>query len=405
MSKQSNRTKIILILGILSAIGPLSIDMYLPAFKNMAEALHCSQEQMGYTLSSFFFGICLGQLVNGPLLDHFGRKNVLYVGLSVYVISSLGSAFSTTVEQLIVWRFFQAIGGSIGMVAPNAVIRETFKESERPKILSLMMLILGVSPILAPSLGSLLLTITNWNVIFVLLGIITLVIIFLIRSWLPEKINKHPKGKFKMGSILTSYLALIPEKQFLTFAISGAIGSGCIFTFVSGAPLTFLNFYHADEKQFGWIFAMVASGIIGASQFNHWVLKRFSSQQVLSFVLPVQLVLGIVLALLSKFGLINIQINILLLFLILACQGLVFPNIISLALQPFHEGAGAASAMMGAMQMAWGSICATILGLLFDGTPFTMAIIMVFCALTANIILFVVGKKYFISEARINTDV
>ncbi|MFL0162298.1 multidrug effflux MFS transporter [Aquirufa salirivi] len=395
MSKQYNRTKIILILGILSAIGPLSIDMYLPAFKNMAEALHCSQEQMGYTLSSFFFGICLGQLVNGPLLDHFGRKNVLYIGLSAYVISSFGSAFSTTVEQLVVWRFFQAIGGSIGMVAPNAIIRETFKEAERPKILSLMMLILGVSPILAPSLGSLLLTITNWNIIFVLLGIITLLILFLIRSWLPEKINKHPKGKFKMGSILTSYLALIPEKQFLTFAISGAIGSGCIFTFVSGAPLTFLNFYHADEKQFGWIFAMVASGIIGASQFNHWVLKRYSSQQVLSFVLPLQLVIGIVLALLSKFGLINIQINILLLFLILACQGLVFPNIISLALQPFHEGAGAASAMMGAMQMAWGSICATILGLLFDGTPFTMAIIMVFCALTANFILFVIGKNYF----------
>ncbi|CAM3876301.1 multidrug effflux MFS transporter [Aquirufa aurantiipilula] len=396
MPNQANRTKIILILGILSAIGPLSIDMYLPAFKNMAEALHCSQEQMGYTLSSFFFGICLGQLVNGPLLDHFGRKNVLYIGLSAYVISSFGSAFSTTVEQLIVWRFFQAIGGSIGMVAPNAIIRETFKESERPKILSLMMLILGVSPILAPSLGSLLLTITNWNIIFVLLGIITLLIIFLIKSWLPEKINKHPKGPFKLGSILTSYVALLPEKQFLTFAISGAIGSGCIFTFVSGAPLTFLNFYHADEKQFGWIFAMVASGIIGASQFNHWVLKRFSSQQVLSFVLPLQLVLGITLALLSKFGLINIQINILLLFLILACQGLVFPNIISLALQPFHEGAGAASAMMGAMQMAWGSICATILGLLFDGTPFTMAIIMVFCALTANFILFVLGKKYFV---------
>ncbi|MCZ2479638.1 multidrug effflux MFS transporter [Aquirufa nivalisilvae] len=395
MSKQANRTKIILILGILSAIGPLSIDMYLPAFKNMAAALHCSQEQMGYTLSSFFFGICLGQLVNGPLLDHFGRKNVLYVGLIIYVISSFGSAFSFTVEQLIVWRFFQAIGGSIGMVAPNAIIRETFKEAERPKILSLMMLILGVSPILAPSLGSLLLTITDWNIIFVLLGIITLLILFLIKSWLPEKINKHPKGPFKVKSILTSYVALLPEKQFLTFAISGAIGSGCIFTFVSGAPLTFLNFYHADEKQFGWIFAMVASGIIGASQFNHWVLKRFSSQQVLSFILPLQLLLAITLAVLSKFGLINIQINIFLLFLILACQGLVFPNIISLALQPFHEGAGAASAMMGALQMAWGSICATILGLLFDGTPFTMAIIMVFCALSANFILFVIGKKYF----------
>ncbi|MEN9386194.1 MAG: hypothetical protein RLZZ185_935, partial [Bacteroidota bacterium] len=170
MTQQFNRTKIILVLGVLSAIGPLSIDMYLPAFKNIAAALQCSQEELGYTLSSFFFGICLGQLISGPLLDHFGRKNVLYVGLSLYVLSSIACAFSTSVEALVVFRLFQALGGSVGMVAPNAVIRETFEEKDRPKVMSTMILILGVSPILAPSLGSLLLTLTGWKAIFLVLA-------------------------------------------------------------------------------------------------------------------------------------------------------------------------------------------------------------------------------------------
>ena len=213
MTQASNRTKIILVLGILSAIGPLSIDMYLPAFKNIAAALNCSQEQMGYTLSSFFFGICVGQLISGPLLDHFGRKNVLYIGLSIYVLSSIACAFAPSVEALTIFRLFQALGGSVGMVAPNAVIRETFEEKERPKIMSLMILILGVSPILAPSLGSLLLTLASWKAIFLVLAGILLVIIFLIKSWLPEKINHEKRGPFKVMTIAKAYRALFKEKE------------------------------------------------------------------------------------------------------------------------------------------------------------------------------------------------
>ncbi|MHA8067424.1 multidrug effflux MFS transporter [Aquirufa sp. ROCK2-A2] len=393
MTQVSNRTKIILVLGILSAIGPLSIDMYLPAFKNMANALHCSEEQIGYTLSSFFFGICLGQLINGPVLDHFGRKKVLYVGLSAYVLSSLACAFSTTVEQLIFFRFIQAIGGSIGMVAPNAIIRETFEEKERPRVMSLMILILGVSPILAPSLGSLLLIVSSWKFIFALLAIIIFVIIFLIKIWLPEKVDREKGGAFKLGIIIQSYRSLFTQKEFLIFAFAGSIGAGTIFTFVGGAPLTFLNYYGVDETQFGWIFAIVASGIIGASQLNHIVLKRFTSLQILKVTLPVQLILCSIFAILAKMGWITMEINILLLFLTLACQGFNFPNVASLALRPFHQGAGSASAMMGSIQMAWGSICSMAIGLLFDGTAFTMAIVMCFCALLANVILFVVGKK------------
>ena len=388
----SPRTKIILVLGVLSAIGPLSIDMYLPAFKNIAKALQCSPEQMGYTLSSFFFGICLGQLVNGPLLDHFGRKKVLYIGLGIYVISSFACAMSSSVEPLISWRFFQAIGCSVGWIAPNAVIRETFEESERPKILSLMILILGVSPILAPSIGSMLLTFGSWKFIFILLAIIILLILILIKQWLPEKVQEEARGPFHVKKIVHAYVALFANRRFVLFAFAGAIGAGSIFTFVSGAPPTFLSYYGASESQFGWIFGLVASGIISASQVNNLVIKKFTSMQILRVALLAQFLICLFLSVGAKFGWLQLETNILLLFLILACQGFIFPNLTSLALQPFHQGAGAASAMMGAIQMAWGAICAALLGILFDGTPFTMAIIMLLCASVANILFSLIKK-------------
>ncbi len=388
----SPRTKIILVLGVLSAIGPLSIDMYLPAFKNIAKALQCSPEQMGYTLSSFFFGICLGQLVNGPLLDHFGRKKVLYIGLGIYVISSFACAMSSSVEPLISWRFFQAIGCSVGWIAPNAVIRETFEESERPKILSLMILILGVSPILAPSIGSMLLTFGSWKFIFILLAIIILLILILIKQWLPEKVQEEARGPFHVKKIVHAYVALFANRRFVLFAFVGAIGAGSIFTFVSGAPPTFLSYYGASESQFGWIFGLVASGIISASQVNNLVIKKFTSMQILRMALLAQFLICLFLSVGAKFGWLQLETNILLLFLILACQGFIFPNLTSLALQPFHQGAGAASAMMGAIQMAWGAICAALLGILFDGTPFTMAIIMLLCASVANILFSLIKK-------------
>ena len=391
--RMSPRTKIILVLGVLSAIGPLSIDMYLPAFKNIAKALQCSPEQMGYTLSSFFFGICLGQLVNGPLLDHFGRKKVLYIGLGIYVISSFACAMSSSVEPLISWRFFQAIGCSVGWIAPNAVIRETFEESERPKILSLMILILGVSPILAPSIGSMLLTFGSWKFIFILLAIIILLILILIKQWLPEKVQEEARGPFHVKKIVHAYVALFANRRFVLFAFAGAIGAGSIFTFVSGAPPTFLSYYGASESQFGWIFGLVASGIISASQVNNLVIKKFTSMQILRVALLAQFLICLFLSVGAKFGWLQLETNILLLFLILACQGFIFPNLTSLALQPFHQGAGAASAMMGAIQMAWGAICAALLGILFDGTPFTMAIIMLLCASVANILFSLIKKN------------
>jgi len=385
------KNKIIFVLGVLSAIGPLSIDMYLPAFKNIAAALHSSQVEVGYTLSSFFFGICLGQLINGPMLDHFGRKRVLYIGLGIYVLASIGCTLCATVDQLIILRFFQALGASVGMVAPNAVVRETFEEADRPKVLSLLILILGVSPILAPTLGSLILSTSSWPYIFWVLAAIMLTMIFLIKAWLPENPDQlagKEKPKLSLKEIGKGYLGAFQEKKFIGFAFAGAIGAGSIFGYVTGAPLTFLNYYHLNEQQFGWVFAIIASGIIGASQLNTFILKRKSSVQVLAFALPAQVVFGLLMVIGTQLDFLNMPMLIALLFLMLACQGLIFPNMATVALRPIEKNAGSASALMGALQMAMGSLSASLVGILYTGNATSTALVMCSCASIATVIFY-----------------
>src|SRR5690349_2354345 len=172
-----NRKLIILILGLLSAIGPFSIDMYLPGFPAMAKDLNCSVDDIAYSLASFFIGVCLGQMICGPLLDRYGRKPPLLTGLVIYLVASIGCAMSKSVETLIVFRFFQALGGCLGMVAPRAIIRDVFPLDENAKIFSLMILILGVSPIIAPTAGSFIIAQLGWQWIFVVLTIITAIIL------------------------------------------------------------------------------------------------------------------------------------------------------------------------------------------------------------------------------------
>lgn len=390
----ANKRKIIFVLGVLSAIGPLSIDMYLPAFKTMATALHCSQVEVGYTLSIFFFGICLGQLINGPMLDHFGRKKVLYAGLGLYVLSSLACAGSQAVGMLIVCRFFQALGASIGMVAPNAVVRETFEESDRPKVLSLLILILGVSPILAPSLGSLLLRILSWPFIFVVLGIIMAAMLFLIRAWLPEHPHFEKKSTLSLANIAKDYRRAFAEKRFFGFALAGASGAGSIFAFVNGAPLTFLNAYGLDDQRFGWVFAIIASGIISASQLNRFLLKNRSSLNLLSFVLPLQLSIGVLALILWSLGLLTLPVLMACLFCFLGCQGIVFPNMSTVALKPIAKGAGTASALMGSMQMATGALSSSLVGFFYEGSALAMLLVMSLCSLLANG-LFVYSKRQY----------
>ncbi|RYF83923.1 MAG: Bcr/CflA family efflux MFS transporter [Chitinophagaceae bacterium] len=393
MGVTTNRSLLIFILGLLSAIGPFSIDMYLPGFPTIAASLHTSVEKVAYSLSSFFIGICVGQLLCGPLLDRFGRKKPLVIGLVLYIIASVACSLAKSVEGLIAFRFLQALGGCVGMVAPNAVVRDLFPVNENAKVFSLLILILGVSPILAPTVGSFVVANLGWEVVFVILAMVATIILFLVIKWLPESKAADPSFSLKPRSILLGYGQILKEQQFTTYAISGAVASAGLFAYLGGSPFVFMNLYGVSEQQYGLIFAFIAAGLIGCSQLNNRILKKYSSAEILRVVLLSQSVVGLLLVAGVATGIIGLYGIIALMLLFLSCQGFTFPNAAALAMAPFTKGAGSASALMGALQMVFGALASALVGLFFNGTGVPMVAIMAFCAVSGLLILFFGHRK------------
>lgn len=384
---RDNRSLLILILGLLSAIGPFSIDMYLPGFPTIATNLHTTVDRVAYSLSSFFFGICSGQLICGPLLDRFGRKKPLLIGLVLYILASLGCALSTSVETLIFFRFLQALGGCVGMVAPNAIVRDIFPVDQNAKVFSLLILILGVSPILAPTAGSYIVANFGWQVVFVILAIVTTLILLAVLKWLPESKKPDPTYSLRPGSVIKSFLQVVKEPQFTTYALSGSVASAGLFAYLAGSPFIFMQLYGISEQRYGLIFALIAAGLIGSSQLNNVVLRKYNSAQILRMVLLCQSLIGVLLITGTLTDALGLYSTITLIFLFLSCQGFTFPNSAALAMAPFTKGAGSASALMGAFQMVCGAIASALVGVFFNGTALPMTSIMATCCVLGFIIL------------------
>ena len=390
---KKNRPTIILILGLLSAIGPFSIDMYLPGFPAIATDLNTSVDTVSYSLSSFFIGICLGQLLCGPLLDRFGRKAPLYAGMLLYIVASIGCVFSKSVEMLIVFRFLQAVGGCVGIVAPRAIIRDLFPVNENAKIFSWLILILGVSPIIAPTAGSYIITYFGWHAIFIVLTIITTLILGAVFIWLPESKKPDPSFSLKPKPILGNFKEVLQQKQFITYAMTGAISSAGLYAYLSGSPYVFMKLFGTTEKQYGGIFALIAAGLITSSQLNNRMLKKYTSQQIVKFSLTVQTIVGLTLFTGSALSLLNLYTTIPLIFLFLSCQGFNFPNSSALSMAPFIKQAGSASALMGAIQMGIGAMASAAVGLLSAHSALPMTGVMATCVLSAWLVLFFSTRK------------
>jgi DHA1 family bicyclomycin/chloramphenicol resistance-like MFS transporter len=403
MMDKRNRTVLILILGMLSAIGPFSIDMYLPGFPAIAENLHTSVDYVAYSLSSFFIGICAGQLICGPLLDRFGRKTPLCIGLILYIFASVGCAYAGSVEALILFRFLQALGGCVGMVAPNAIVRDVFPVEENAKVFSLLILILGVSPILAPTAGSYVIAAYGWPVVFIILAVVTALILLAVIFWLPESKKPDKTFSLKPKPILTGFANVLKQPQFATYAFAGAIASAGLFAYLAGSPFVFMELYGVSEQQYGWIFSAIAVGLIGCSQLNNLLLKRYSSAQILRVVLLTQSAIGLVLVILTAVEQANLYSTTSLIFLFLSCQGFTFPNSAALAMAPFTKGAGSASALMGAFQMGCGALASALVGLFFNKTALPMTAIMAACSVMGCIIL-LIGSRRIEYQSR-NADV
>ena len=390
--KGGRRTTIILLLGLLSAIGPFSIDMYLPGFPAIAEDLETSVDAVSYSLSSFFAGICIGQLVCGPLLDRFGRKRPLYAGLVLYILSSFGCAMAESIEVLIGFRLLQAFGGCVGMVAPRAIVRDLFPLHENAKIFSLLILVLGVSPILAPTAGSYVIAHYGWHTVFTILAIVTALIFVAVIFFLPESRKPDPGYSLRPAVILKSFATVMKEPQFYTYAISGGIVSAALFAYLSGSPFVFMKLYGATEQEYGWIFALIAAGLITSSQLNNVLLKKWSSETIIKWTLIVQVITGIVLVAGTASGIFGLTGIIVCMIIFLSCQGFSFPNASALSMAPFTREAGSASALLGALQMALGAMASAAVGLLNNGTAVPMTAVIASCAILALLVLYI-GKR------------
>lgn len=386
MSKQ-RYFLLILILGSLTALGPFSIDMYLPGFPDIAKSLHTTTENVALSLSSFFIGISAGQLLYGPLLDRFGRKPPLYFGLALYIVASIGCYFSGDIHTLIIMRFIQAIGSCAAGVASMTMVRDIFPLKDNAKVFALLILVLGASPMIAPTVGGYVTTEFGWQLVFIILavmgGLITLAVFF----FLPESHPADPSYSLKPAPIINGFITVIKNPQFYTYAFSGGIAFSGLFAYVSSSPLVFMEVFKVSGKVYGWIFAFLSIGFIGSSQLNNALLKRYKSGQIVNVTLMVMVALAVIYLAGSMQNLLGLTGTIVMIFTVLCCVGIVSPNTSALALAPFEKNAGTASALLGAFQMCIGSIVSIGISVFKSQSSVPMAAIMLAAASIALIII------------------
>jgi DHA1 family bicyclomycin/chloramphenicol resistance-like MFS transporter len=394
---------LIAILGSLTALGPFSIDMYLPGFPAIARDLHTTPAKVSLSLSGFFIGISLGQLLYGPLLDRFGRKKPLFIGLTLYIAASVGCALVTSIDGLILMRVIQAIGSCAAAVASMAMVRDLFPVKDNAKVFSLLLLVVGVSPMIAPTVGGYVTAAYGWQSVFVILAAMGAAILIATILWLPDSYKPDKTLSLKPRPILLNFWAVVREPQFYTYALTGAIAFAGLFAYVSGSPLVFMEVFHTDEKVYGWIFAFLSVGFIGSSQLNTIFLRRFTSEQIVNYALICQVIVGFMFLAAALNGLLTLPVTISFLFLFLCCIGFTNPNAAALSLAPFSKNAGSASAMMGALQMGMGTLISVVISL-FDVPSATPMVAAMAGSATIALSVLVIGRRNITEPVEVQQD-
>ena len=397
MIESISRTKrqnffLVLMLGALNTITPFSIDMYLPGFPEIAHDLNTSISNVALSVSTYFLGFAVGQIMYGPLLDRFGRKHPLYIGLGLYIVASVACIFAGTINLFLLARFFQALTGCVASVAAMAMVRDFFPVNESSKIISLLVLILGASPLLAPSIGSIIVTSWGWQWVFATLAFIVLVVLLQTFLFLPEGHAPDSSVSLKPAPILNGFKEIITRRQFYVYSLAGTFSFAGLFVYVAGSPAIFMESFHLSAKVYGGIFAFLSIGFIGGSQLNHLLSRRWTSEEVFKTTVIVQVITSI----LYFMGVYNewygLTANIAFLFIILGCSGLTYPNAASIAMAPFSKNAGSASALLGCIQIGVGGLISAGAGIMQLKGSMPTSITMAFSSLTALLIVLIGGK-------------
>lgn len=353
----------LLLMGLLTALGPLAIDMYLPAFSVMAGDLGISHGDVERTLASYLFGLSLAQLFYGPLADRYGRKKPLLIGLCIFIAGSIGCALATTIDQLVLSRIAQAFGGAAGMVIPRAVIRDNFDTRDASRALSIMMLIMGATPILAPLLGAQILVLTGWRWIFHFMTAVGGLLLLASALTMRETLNPLHVIPLKPSVIVRNFSELLHHRRFMCYALAGAFGSAGMFSYIAGSPRIFIDLLGVSPQGFSILFGINAAALILAAQVSARMLNRHTPDALLARAQHSQVVVTVAGLLLTLLGLLPMWLLVACLVGFMASQGFVNPNAAALALREQGQRLGAASALMGTIHMLCGASAGLVVSL------------------------------------------
>lgn len=377
----------IVALGTMTALGPFTIDMYLPALPDIAAALDSSASGAQLTITGTLVGLALGQLVIGPLSDSLGRKRPLVAGIALHVASSLVAVFATSIAMLGAVRVLQGVGAAAAAVVTMAMVRDLFSDKAVAVVISRLMLVLGVAPVIAPSVGGALLVALDWRGIFVVLALVGVSIALVAVLALPETLPRERRRPGGLLPVVRTYRGLLRDRTFVALTFASSIVMAALFAYVSGAPFVYQDQFGLDQQQFAIVFSAGAFSMIGATQLNVRLLRRWSPQQIVQASLTAAVTFGIVAVVVAHFQIGGLPGFVAALWIMLGAVCFVLPNAPALALTRHGEAAGTAAALLGSMQYAVGAVVAPLVGLL-GNTDTALVASMTACLAVALVTMF-----------------
>ncbi|WP_150911661.1 Bcr/CflA family multidrug efflux MFS transporter [Marinobacter halotolerans] len=380
------------------ALGPLAIDMYLPALPMIGDDLSASAAQVQLTLSLYLIGFAIAQLLCGPLADRFGRKPIMIGGFVLFAIASIGCALAESIETLLAFRFLQALGGSAGPVLGRAAVRDIYNPREAARIMAILASIMALAPAIAPTLGGFMMVSLGWESLFLALGAYSLVMALVVAFGIPEPMKPEHRQSMAIGSLLRNYRAIGSDIRFIGYTLTNSLTFAGLFAFLSGSSFVLIEFFGVKPEHFGLFFACVVAGYIAGNLTAIRLGHRLVPDQILVRGLVVAVLGGVTMAMLAMEGVHSVWAIILPQMVFMVGVGMVLPQTMAGALASFPAMAGSASALFGFIQMVVAAFIGVLVGYFHNGTPVVMATIIALCAVSALASYLLLVRRYPAAE-------
>lgn len=367
--------KIAPLLAIIVALSPFAIDTYLPAIPTMAKYFQVDIHLIELSIPIYLIGFALGQLTGGPISDNYGRRWIGIIGLSLFFVASIAIIYVSNVQQLWLFRFIQAFGGGFGLVICAAIVRDLYDGKDAAKIFTLIGFIMMVAPLIAPSVGSIMLQYFNWQAIFVLLGIYAIIQVFVILVWVPETKKLRKVGGYEhlsLKQVLANYWAIVSHRSALPYLLCSSFVAATMFAFLTEISFLYIEYFGVTEKKFAWLFGLNIISMMSFNRINHFLLDRWPPKKILKLGLFIQTISAVLLFISAFLNVESLTVSVILLMFVIGSFGIIAPNNMACYMSHFLKTSGTANAVIGSSQFALGAVIGLILTFLHDGTPFPM---------------------------------